>query len=159
VEAIVGPPRRSGFSLIEVLVVITILGLIASFAAAPVARMRTSAALQSGRSQVTSALSLAQATAVRWGRTTTLSIDTVLDALTIRVDTAVQSSAPVVIRTYPVGEELGVELETDQAAVCYSARGVGTAASGCAATGTRLIIRSVDRADTVLINSAGRVWR
>jgi len=152
------PPRPRGFTLVEVLVVVAVVGIIAALASAPLARMRTSAAVQSGRAQVTSALSLAQATAVRWGRTTTVGIDTVRETLSIRIDTARTASPAIVVRTYDL-RELGVQLVSNRTALCYSSRGVGTTAADCPSTGAQLIVSTRGRADTISVNSAGRVWR
>lgn len=150
---------RAAFTLVEIVFVLAVVGVLAAFATGPLARMRTSAALQSGRAQVTAALSLAQATAIRWGRTTTVSIDTVRDVLSVSVDTARYISAPVVLRSYDLGATLGVQLRTDRTALCYSARGVGTATVDCPTTGAQVIVVAEGRADTISINSAGRVWR
>jgi type II secretory pathway pseudopilin PulG len=146
---------------VEVIILVAVMGLLTAIALPPLGRMRTTAALQSGRAQVTGALSLAQSTGVRWGRTARVRIDTLEDALTLEVDTgsAGFSSAPMLVRAYRLGAELGLELESDRGAICYNARGVATTASGCPATGARLILRSGDRSDTVSVNAAGRVWR
>ncbi len=163
VTGVRAPRRRAlrvGFTLIEVITVIAVAGILAAIAAPSFSRIRTSAALQAGRAQVTSALSLAQVTGVRWGRTATVSFDTVRDMITVRVDTGSAMGPPVsiVVREYRL-PEAGVALHSNRAAICYSARGVGTTTSACPSTGAQLTVAAGGRADTVLVNSAGRVRR
>jgi prepilin-type N-terminal cleavage/methylation domain-containing protein len=153
-------PRRLGFTLLEVLTVTVIVGILAAIAAPSFNRIRSSAALQSGRAQVTGALGLAQTTGVRWGRTTTVAFDTLLDMITIRVDTGslMGPTASVVVRQYRL-TETGVQLRSNRTAICYRARGVGITSTGCPSTGAQLIVVAGSRLDTVLVNSAGRVYQ
>jgi prepilin-type N-terminal cleavage/methylation domain-containing protein len=152
--------RQEGFTLLEVLTVTVIVGVLAAIAAPSFNRIRTSAALQSGRAQVTGALGLAQTTGIRWGRTTTVSFDTLRDMITVRVDTGslMGPTSPVVVREYRL-LEAGVELRSNRAAICYSARGVGVTSAGCPSTGAQLTIVAGSRMDTVFVNSAGRVYQ
>jgi type II secretory pathway pseudopilin PulG len=147
---------------VEVIVVVTVVGILAAIALPPLARMRTAATLRSGRAQVTAAVSLAQATGIRWGRTTTLTIDTVGDVLSISVDTTrTTPTPPVVVRRYLLGQDIGVQIGSDVSAICFNNRGVGTIGMGCSSPGAQLVLRApgTSRTDTVRINSAGRVWR
>jgi len=152
--------RREGFTLLEVLTVAVILGVLAAIAAPSFLRIRSSAALHSGRAQVTGALGLAQTTGIRWGRTTTVSFDTLRDMITVRVDTGslMGPTATVTVREYHLGEA-GVELRSNRSAICYSARGVGITSTGCPSTGAQLTVVAGSRLDTVFVNSAGRVYQ
>lgn len=151
----------SGFTLMEILIVVTIIGILASFAGPSLLRMRTSAGLQSGRAQVTAALSLARATSARMGRTSTLTIDTARGVLRVSVDTGSvrDSSDPWLAREYRLSDDLGVRVGSNRSTLCFDARGIGTIAVGCPEAGAIFTLASGGVVDTVRINSAGRVWR
>ncbi len=149
---------RGGFTLIEVMVIVLIIGVLSAIAAPPVAQIRESARLQNGRHMVTSALSLARATGPRWGRVAVLRIDTVLDAMWVVVDTGdVSRSDTLVARTFRFADDLGVELESNRSALCFNARGIGTTGVECPATGGRILVTTGGRADTLELTSVGRV--
>ena len=152
---------RCGFTLMEILIVITIIGLLASLAGPSLSRLRSSAGLQSGRAQVTAALSLARATSTRMGRTSTLTIDTATSVMRVSVDTGSVggSSDPWLAREYRLGDDLGVRLGSNRSTLCFDARGIGTIAAGCPEAGAILTLASGGVVDTVRINSAGRIWR
>lgn len=153
--------NRSGFTLMEILIVVTIIGLLASFAGPSLLRLRASAGLQSGRAQLTAALSLARATSARMGRTSVLTIDTAEGVLTVSVDTGsvTGSSDPWLAREYRITDDLGVRVGSNRRTLCFDARGIGTIAVGCPEAGAVFTLASGGVVDTVRINSAGRVWR
>lgn len=153
--------NRSGFTLMEILIVVTIIGLLVSFAGPSLLRLRASAGLQSGRAQVTAALSLARATSARVGRTSLLTIDTAQGVLKVSVDTGSVrgSSDPWLAREYRLTDDLGVRVGSNRSTLCFDARGIGTIAAGCPEAGAVLTLASGGVVDTMRINSAGRVWR
>lgn len=156
-----GRRRRGGFTLIETLLVLVVIGVLTTIAVPPVQRMRTAAALQNGRAQVSAALVLARGTATRWGRIAELHFDPGQDILSVRVDTVTvgSSTATVLIRQYRLRDDLGVDVRSDRDVLCFDATGVGTTGPSCPVAGATVVIRAGARADTLRINSVGRVWR
>ena len=65
---------RPGFTLIEMLMALVVLGLLAAITTPGIGRIRDSAALRAGRQQVVAALGAARSAAVQKGKTSTLTL-------------------------------------------------------------------------------------
>jgi prepilin-type N-terminal cleavage/methylation domain-containing protein len=152
------PP--SGFTLLEAVVVLTLVAILASIAGPSFARMRDRTALQSGRAMATSALAAARAASTRWGRNSVVWLDDV-DAILVTVDTGSAGTgvATAVVNTYELRADLGLSMSSDRQAICFNSRGVGTTAAVCPATGARIILSHGADYDTLDVNAAGRLWR
>lgn len=157
---IIARRRRRGFTLVEVILVLVVIGVLAGFALPAMSRIRTRAAIQNGRAAVASALATARSAATRWGRSTVLRIDVVDDVVWVVVDTSFGGSGgdTLVLGRFDLRADMGLDLASDRAALCFDSRGVGTTGSACPATGARLILRHGGTADTLLVNAAGRLW-
>lgn len=154
-------PHERGYSFAELALVVFIVGVLASVTLPALGRVRASAALHGGRSQVQAALWLTRSTSAQWGRTARLAIDTASDQLSVWVDTSTGGSGTdsLLVRMFPIGSDLAVELESELDGFCLDSRGIATAAAGCTATSGEIRMRRPDGTDTVRINSVGRVWR
>lgn len=154
-------PHTRGFSLAELALVVFIVGALASVTVPALVRVRASAVQRGGRSEVQAALWLTRSTSAQWGRTARLAIDTASDQLSVWVDTTIGGggSDSLLVRVFPIGSDLEVELESNLDGFCLNSRGIATAAAGCTATSGEIWIRRPDGTDTVRINSVGRVWR
>lgn len=152
--------RRAGFTLAETLTVVILIAVLGSITIPPLAHMREAASVDSGRSQVTAALWLSRSVGTQWGRTVVLSIDTLADVLTVRVDTSglMGTADSVVVREFRLGEELGVDLGADRSALCFNSRGIGVTSGACPSLGAVITVTRKNRVDSVRVNSAGRVW-
>jgi Tfp pilus assembly protein FimT len=146
--------------VVELILVVVLIGILAGIALPTLGRIRTSAALRNGRAALTSALATARSAATRWGRTSVLRIDADADALWVVVDTSDTGSGAdtVVLTRFDLRSDMGLDLRSDRAALCFDSRGVGTTAAACPATGARLILVYGAVADTLLVNVAGRLW-
>ena len=89
-----------------------------------------------------------------------LRIDVVDDVVWVVVDTSFGGSGgdTLVLGRFDLRADLGLDLASDRAALCFDSRGVGTTGSDCPATGARLILSYGATADTLLVNAAGRLW-
>ena len=152
--------KAAGFTLAETLTVVMLIAVLGSIAIPPLARMREAASVDSGRSQVTAALWLSRSVGTRWGRTAVLTIDTLDDVLTVRVDTSglMGTADSVVVREFRLGDDLDIDLGSDRSALCFNSRGIGVTSSSCPALGALITVTRNGRIDSVRVNSAGRVW-
>lgn len=152
--------RRAAFTLVEVTVTVLLLAVLMGIALPSLQKSLGGVALQNGRAGVTSALSTARSAATRWGRTSVLRIDAAGDELWTVVDTG-SAGGPdtLVLGRIRLRQDLGVNLRSDRTSLCFNSRGVGTTSTECPRTGATLILEHGSRADTLRINSGGRVWR
>ncbi len=155
-----GSRGHAGFTVIELLVVLALIGLLTSMVGPSLARMRSVSGFQTGRAQVTAALASARATSARSGRTSMVVIDTATGMLRVQVDTSDigRPASPVVVRDFHVERETGTSLGSNRDALCFDARGIGVIATGCSETGARITLRIGDTVDTIRVNAAGRAW-
>jgi len=153
--------RPTGYSLVEIIVVVGIMSVLTGLAIPSLRGMRERAALQNGRHLITSALSLARASSSQWGRTSVVRIDTIRDELRVVLDTGAAGTGAdtLVVREYRLGEGSGVQIESDRGSLCFNSRGVGTVAAECPTTGAVIRLRLADAVDTIVVSSAGRLRR
>lgn len=143
------------------MIVISLLALSYAVALPAISRTRITAAVQNSRHVVVSSVSLARATAIRFGRPAVLRLDLDADRLWIEVDTttAGQAAAPATVGTFDFAAEMKVDLEGNRTALCFDGRGIGTTGSGCSQAGGIVIVSLQDRSDTVVVTPLGRVIR
>jgi len=149
---------HAGFSLVEIALVLVLIAVLGSMAAPSLSRFRNRSALQNGAHMVTSALSLAGSSGVRWGRTSVLRIDAGSDALRVVVDTGTTGSGrdTLIVREFRLGDDLGVEVTSNRSSLCYNSRGVGTTGADCPDQGGWIAVAFGGEVDTVHVNIAGR---
>lgn len=148
-----------GFSLVELVTVLVLIGIAATVAGPPLQRMRSRSALQNGRAAITAQLARARSASTRWGGPSLLSIDIADQRLRVKMDTSAsgENGDTLVVSTFDLSE-LGVTIAANHSAVCFDSRGVGTTGAACPQSGTEIVLSSGDDQDTVYINAAGRVW-
>ena len=152
---------RAGFTLVEVLIVIAILGLSYAIALPAISRARIAAAVQNSHHVVVSSVSLARATAIRYGRPAVMRLDPDADRLWIEVDTTAAGSAAALdtLGAFDFAAEMNVDLQSDRTGLCFNGRGIGTTGSRCPRAGGVIILSLQDKADTVVVTPLGRVIR
>lgn len=153
--------RASGYTLMELMMVLALLSVMLAFAIPPVSRMRARAALRNARAMVTRALVEARMSAARFQRVTVLTLDGSTGVMRAAVDTASSGSNAdsLVVGRFDLVRDLGVTLQSDRAALCFDGTGVGTVAPACPLAGATIVLQRAQFVDTLLVNGAGRVWR
>lgn len=149
----------AGFSALELILVLVVMAIVAAFAIPAVGAMRTAAAVQNGRHGVESALSLARAAAIQYGRPSVLHIDPAGERLWVEVDTTVAGTGTALdtVRVFAIGEELQVDLESDRLALCFDGRGIGTTGTPCPAAGAVITLTRAGKMAIVRVSATGRV--
>ncbi len=150
---------RGGFTLVEVLIALVLLALIYAVALPSIGRSRVSAAVHNSKYVVISTLSLARATAMRYGRPAVLRLDAARDRIWIEVDTTEAGSGAAVdsLGYFDFTKELRVKLESNRASLCFDGRGIGTTGAACPEAGAAIVLSLAHRADTVVVSPLGRV--
>lgn len=153
--------HTTGYTFIEVVVVLALVSVLVGFAIPPLGRMRTRVALRNGRAMVTSALVETRTGATRFQRIGVLTLDAVAGTMRSAVDTAATGAEgdTLVLARFDLRGTYGVTLQTDREALCFDGAGVGTVAPACPRAGAQIVLRRGQMADTLLVNGAGRVWR
>ncbi len=153
------PGPQSGVTLIELLLVIAVLAATFTIALPAIARMRVAASVQNSKAAVVSALSLARATAMRYGRPAVLRIDAAGDRVWVEVDTTSVGDGTAVdtLGSFDFAAKLNDDLMSDRTSLCFDGRGVGTTSTTCPLAGGEIVVRRQTRADTVVVSPLGRV--
>ncbi len=151
--------RRLGFTLVEILLVIIILGVASAIAVPPIGRMRVTASVQNARSSVISVVSLGRATAMNYGRPATVHLDSDADRVLVEVDTTLagDGSAVDTLGLLHLNDGLRVDLRSNRSAVCFDSQGIGTTNDECPVGGAQIILSLSDKADTVTVTTLGRI--
>lgn len=144
--------RRGGFSLIELLVVLLLMGLVLTLAAPKFTATIRYFTARSATSQVVADLALARTTAVREGRSTSLRI---LSAS--RYQVVVDANGTVADRTVKSvtidGAARGVSLGTVGTRITFDSRGMRKDAT------ESITVTQPQRVDVINVTIVGRVYR
>lgn len=138
---------RRGFTLLELLLATSIIGLVSLMALPAVARLRDRAAVHGATSLLVSTLADARHQALRWQRRTAVHFDTTLARV------VVHAQGDTVGRV-PLDTLFRVSLASTRDSIAFYATGLGYGAAN-----TRLIVARGAAAETVTVSRAGRVKR
>jgi type II secretory pathway pseudopilin PulG len=167
-SAIAASPRRKpanveGFSLVEALIVVTLVGLLAALALPALSEARAKANLAAARDAFAAAHALARQVAPQYGRLARLWIDPPAGRFWVTVDTSTVPDRSVLDTVGPlvdVGSRFGgVRLDSNRRALCFDPNGLGTAAVGCELPNATVIFRRRGFADTVTTSRLGRLLK
>lgn len=151
---------RSGFTVIEIILVIVILGVASTIALPPMGRMRVTATLHNAREMVTSTIASGRATAIRYGRPSVVRFDSDNDLIWIEVDTTVagDNSARDTLGLVDLATSFGVDMKANRNAYCFNSRGIGTTSAVCPEWGIAVKLSLGGKADSVAVNEVGRIF-
>lgn len=149
---------RAGFSLVELLVVMAIIGLLAMIAAPSFSDALHERATSAASDQFVMAHGLARSTALRYGRVSQLHVDGAAARFWIDVDTSGKGERGLVTYTRSVERE-GLTMTSDRALLCFDPRGLSSTAGTCEPGNATLIFAFADKVDTVRITALGKVLR
>lgn len=151
--------KNAGFSLIELLIVLTIVGILVTVMAPSLSTMLQGERTRSAVNQFVGAHSLARATAIRYGRVAELHIDAANARFWVEFDTSLAGGVMDTVRmVHNVGEG-GLVMTSNRSLLCFDRRGLATTVDTCE-EGSALVVFSVaGRADTVTATTLGKILR
>jgi Tfp pilus assembly protein FimT len=136
---------RPGTTLVEIGIVVTILGIVATVAVPRFTSYRDRIAAHAGAASVAGLFSAARHAAIRRSTVTAVRIDTANAAITM-------FAGPDTLERRPLGLLHGVRLHTSRDSIAYAANGMGHGAAN-----TQVIVRRNAAAETVTVSRLGRV--
>lgn len=138
---------RRGFTLLELTLALTIIGIMSALAVPGIARFRDRAAVHGATSLLASTLADARHQSLRWQRRTAIRFDTLSDY-------AVVYAGPDTLGRAPLRTLFQVQLSVTRDSIAFYPTGLGYGAAN-----TRLIVARGVAAETVTVSRAGRVKR
>ncbi|MEP7380692.1 MAG: type II secretion system protein [Gemmatimonadota bacterium] len=138
---------RHGFTLLELAIVLSVIGLVSTIAIPSVARVRDRAAVHGATSALVSVLADARHQSLRWQRRTAIRFDTATGSAVVHAGQDTLSRLQ--LRTL-----FQVSLDATRDSIAFYPTGLGFGAAN-----TRLIVARGIAAETVTVSRAGRVKR
>lgn len=136
-----------GFTLFELVLVVSLIGILASVAIPGVARIRDRSAVHGATSALVSALADARHQSLRWQRRTAIRFDTVAGSVVVH-------AGPDSLSRLALRPLFQVSLDATRDSIAFYPTGLGYGAAN-----TRLIVTRGVSAETVTVSRAGRVKR
>lgn len=136
-----------GFTLVEIVLVLSVIGVFTSVAVPGIVRARDRAAVHGATSAVVSALADARHQALRWQRRTAIRFDTLSASVVVHAGTDT-------LERLALRAQFDVSLDATRDSVAFYPTGLGYGAAN-----TRLIVSRGLAAETVSVSRAGRVRR
>ncbi len=149
----------AGYTIIEIVFALVLVSIVYAIALPSIGRTRISASVHNARHVVVSSVSLARATAMRFGGSAVLRLDAANDRLWVEADTTLSKSGEEMVRLgyFDFDAELNVNLDSNRTTLCFNSRGIGTTGTACPQAGATIVVFLVDSADTVRVSPMGRV--
>ena len=142
--------RRCGFTLVEVLMVITIVGILLGVVVPRYGKISGAMQVHSAKQEVATLLSQGRATAIQIDQT----VNVVRSANSISL-IAVSGSGSMLISQQDLGSQFGVTLSATRDTVAYDSRGMVTGNT----TTLKYVVTNGDTRDSVCLMALGKVTR
>lgn len=140
------------------MIAVVMVALVYAIAVPAIGRTRVSASVHNARHALVSSISLARATAIRFGRTATLRLDSDRDRVWVEADTTMAATGEVVtFGHFDFAKELHVDLGSNRSSLCFNSRGIGTTSATCTGRGAVIVLALRGKAETIWVSPTGRV--
>jgi len=146
----------SGFTTVEIIVVLTVATLIMAIAGPPLVRIQKQVHLRQAVDNMAASHSLARATAIQNGSIAELHIDPSGDRHWVQVDTG---AAAVATTVGGIVRFKRVDISSDRTLLCFDPRGMPTSTGACDQPDATVVFRLLDFRDTLRITGLGRIVR
>jgi prepilin-type N-terminal cleavage/methylation domain-containing protein len=152
--------RQGGFTLLEIIVTMTLLAVIAAMGAPKLSAALRRRTTQTAADEFATAHSLARATAVRYGRVAQLHISPATKSFWIDVDTSgnAMGQRATVWYTHKLSDT-AIVINSNRSLLCFDARGLPWTVAPCEAGNAQVIFTALDEADTLQTASLGKILR
>jgi prepilin-type N-terminal cleavage/methylation domain-containing protein len=152
--------QRRGFTMIEAVMVVTLIGLVAAIGGPKASVVLQRRSVSSGADQFVLTHSLTRSTALRFGRVAQLHIDQPGQRFWVDVDTSANGIGQrAIIANIRYTSDNGLQMATNRALLCFDARGIASTLGSCEAGDARVIFSDGVMADTVVTTILGKVLR
>ena len=143
--------KRSGFTIVELIIVLTIAGLTMAMAAPRVENVRVQTSVRTAQTQVASYVSAARAAAIQRGTPAHLHVEGG------RIWVTVEENGTLAVLKQPTAmqSELGVELSSSVPEITFNSRGFAPALAASAT----LVVARQGVSDSLCVTRAGSVSR
>lgn len=152
--------RRRGFTLIEAVMVMAVIGIVSAIGAPKVSLILQRHSTTSGADQFVVTHSLTRSTALRFGRVAQLHIDEPGQRFWVDVDTSANGIGQrATVADVRYINENGLHMTSNRTLLCFDARGTASTSGSCEAGNAQVIFSDGAGADTVTTTILGKVLR
>jgi prepilin-type N-terminal cleavage/methylation domain-containing protein len=152
--------QRPGFTIIEAIMVLSVLGIVATIGGPKVSLVLQRRSTASGADQFVVTHSLTRSTALRYGRVAQLHIDEPGQRYWVDVDTSANGIGQrATIASVRYTTDNGLHMTSNRALLCFDARGIASTNGSCESGDARVSFSDGAMADTVTTTILGKVLK
>ena len=151
---------RRGFTMMEILIVLALIGIIATIGGPKVAAALQRRTTSSVADQFALTHSLTRSTAVRYARVAQLRIDAPGRRFWVDVDTSANGSGQRATIAYVRDVTTpGLSMTSTRTLLCFDARGLPSLVGSCEPADAKVVINDGTMTDTVVTTALGKILR